>query len=62
MTHIMHVARSFISIRLCYPTTFTMLPTIIFGKKYCRSSKRAQQEIQEQPSNTEEQELRAMPN
>ena len=31
-------------------------------KKYCRSSPRAQQEIQEQSSNTEEQELRAMPN
>ena len=46
---------------LCYPPTFTMLPTIIFGKKYCRSSQRAQKEIQEQSSNTEEQELRAMP-
>ena len=30
------------------------LPTIIFGK-YCRSSKRAQQEIQEQSWNTEKQ-------
>ena len=30
-------------------------PTIIFGKKYCRSSPRAQHEIQEQCSNTEEQ-------
>ena len=38
------------------------LPTIIFGKKYCRGSQRAQQEIQEQSSNTEEQELRAIPN
>ena len=28
---------------------------IIFGKKYCRSSQRAKQEIQEQSSNTEEQ-------
>ena len=37
------------------PPTFTMLPTIIFGKKYCRSSQRAQQEIQEQSSNTDEQ-------
>ena len=44
---------------LCYPPTFAMLPTIIFSKKYCRSSQRAQQEIQEQSSNTEEQELRA---
>ena len=33
-----------------------------FGKKYCRSSERPQQEIQEQSLNTEEQELRAMPN
>ena len=33
-----------------------MLSTMIFGKKYCRSSQRAQQEIQEQSSNTEEQE------
>ena len=32
-----------------------MLPTIIFGNKCCRSSQRAQQEIQEQSSNTEEQ-------
>ena len=32
-----------------------MLPTTIFGKKYCRSSQRVQQEIQEQSSNTEEQ-------
>ena len=32
------------------------------GKKYCRSSQRAHQEIQEPSSNTEEQELRAMPN
>ena len=33
-----------------------MLPTIIFAKKkYCRSSQRAQQETQEQSSNTEEQ-------
>ena len=31
-----------------------MLPTIIFGKKICRSSQRAQHEIQEQSSNTEE--------
>ena len=34
---------------------FTMLPTIIFGQKYCRSSQRAQQEIPEQSSNTKEQ-------
>ena len=47
---------------LCYPPTFTMLPTILFGKKYCRSSQIAQQEIQEQFLNTEEQELQAMPN
>ena len=47
---------------ICYPPNFTMLPMIIFGKKYCRSSKRAKQELQEQSSNTEEQELRAMPN
>ena len=35
---------------LCYPLTFTMLSTITlnFGQKYCRSSKRGQQEIQEQ--------------
>ena len=40
-----------------------MLPTIVFGKKYCRSSQIAQQEeIQEYSSNTEEQELGAMPN
>ena len=37
------------------PDTFTMLKTIIFGKIYCRSSHRAQQEIQEQSSNSEEQ-------
>ena len=35
---------------------------VTYDKKYCRSSQRAQQEIQEQSSNTEEQELRAMPN
>ena len=46
---------------LCYPPTFTMLPTIIFGKKYCRSLQRAQQKIQEQSSHTEEQ-LRATSN
>ena len=39
-----------------------MLPMIVFGKKYCRRSQRAQQEIQEQSSNFEEQELQAMPN
>ena len=51
-----------LKIVLCYPSTFTMLPTIIFGNKYCRSSQRTQQEIQEPSSNTEEQELPAMPN
>ena len=35
---------------------------ITFGQKYCRSSQRAQQEIQEPSSNTEKQEIRAMPN
>ena len=45
-----------------YPPIFTMLPMILFGKKYCRSSQRVQQEIQEQSWNIEEQELRAMPN
>ena len=35
----------------CYLPTITMLPTIIFGKKYCRSSQRAQQEIQKQSWN-----------
>ena len=54
----------------CFTCIFigAMLParfhdvTVIFGKKFCRSSQRAQQEIQEQFTNTEEQELRAMPN
>ena len=32
------------------------------GKKCSRSSQRAQQEIEEPSSNTEEQELKAMPN
>ena len=42
--HFYHATRP---LSRCYP--------IIFGKKYCRSSQRAQQEIQEQSLNTEEQ-------
>ena len=37
------------------PPTFTMLPTITFGKKYYRNSKKAKQAISKPSSNTEEQ-------
>ena len=43
------------ALELCYPPTSTMLPTITFGQKYCASSQRAQHEIQEQCSHSEEQ-------
>ena len=39
-------------LKTCYPPTFTMLLTIIFGQRYFRTSHRAQQE---QSCNTEEQ-------